>query len=189
MKKLIFTLVLMPFALMYGQSEKAANVYPSNLEENMYYTKYDAGTGVISGITFMVLSDGDNSQDYTPPFDVSLYLIPQGSSDASEVVIVKNYPLKGIYHMGSHEFKNETVSLGKIDGLVAGTYRLGIWVNSNKAFEEKDTDNAILFKNAIIFNPATITGSPAPAENKSTTESSEELVPEESDIPEDNDSW
>lgn len=154
MKNVFLLLFLVSGFLGYGQNQKEANVYPSNLEENMYYSNYDPASGLISGINFLVLSDGNNSQDYTPPFEVSLYLIPVGSSEASDTIVVKTYQLKGIYHMGSHEFKDKSVSIAGIEKLKEGTYRLGICVNSNNAFEELSSDNATLFKNEINYNPA-----------------------------------
>ena len=157
MKKII----LLPFALfslvLAAQSTKEANVYPSNLEENIYFEKYDAATKTISGIYFMVLSDGDNSKDVTPAFEVCLYLIPQGSTNKEDVIIIKTYSLKGIYHMGSMEFKAQSVSLEGIEGIKQGTYRLGIWVNSNQAFTENGSDNAILFANAITISESLAT--------------------------------
>lgn len=173
----IFTIFVWATAIsLFAQSEKPANVYPSNLEENMYYEKYDAATATIKGIYFLVLSDGDNSQDYTPAFTVTLYLIPEGKSSASDAIRVKNLPLKGIYHMGSHEFKNINLSLKNVEGLYAGTYRLGIWVNSDEDFTEDSSDNAILFKGVISYDPdaAHAPGTPAPApatdENNDTQE-------------------
>lgn len=153
MKNVFLLLFLVTGFLGYGQNQKEANVYPSNLEENLYYNKYDPVSGLITGINFLVLCDGNNSQDYTPPFEVSLYLIPEGSSEASDTIVVKTYQLKGIYHMGSHEFKDKSVCIAGIEKLKAGTYRLGICVNSNNAFEEISQDNAMLFKNEINYNP------------------------------------
>ena len=133
------------------------NVYPSNLEENMYFEKYDSSTSTVQNLKFLVLSDGNNSKDVSPAFDVSIYLIPQGSTSAEEVIVVKTYNLDGIYHMGSHEFENQNISFAGKD-IQPGTYRLGIWVNSSKSFEENESDNAILFQNPIQIrtNPANL---------------------------------
>lgn len=148
MKKIV-TLTMAFFALTaIAQSTKPANVYPTNLEENMYFEKYDEATSTVKGIYFLVLSDGDNSRDVTPAFDVSLYLMPEGKSSREDLIMVKTYNLDGIYHMGSHEFKNENISLAGID-VQPGVYRLGIWVNSNNSFNEDTSDNAMLFKKSI----------------------------------------
>ncbi len=153
---LSLSLIFMAFS---AQAQKIVptNVYPSNLEENMYFEKYDASTSTVHNLKFLVLSDGNNSKDKTPAFDVSIYLIPQGSTSAEDVIIVKTYNLEGIYHMGSHEFENQNISFEGKD-IKPGTYRLGIWVNSSKSFEENETDNAILFQNPIQIktNPANL---------------------------------
>ena len=142
----------------FSQATKPANVYPSNLEENMYFEKFDAKSNEIKGLNFLVLSDGNNSKDKTPAFDVTLYLMPVGKTSAEDIIIVKVYPLEGIYHMGSHEFKNEIVSLSDFT-ITPGAYRLGVWVNSNAAFVEDSNDNATLFNGTInitsIQNKAT----------------------------------
>jgi hypothetical protein len=154
MKKIVLLSVACLTMALQAQTVKEANVYPTNLEENMYFGKYDAATSTISGIYFMVLSDGENSEFVTPAFEVSLYLIPQGKNSASDATIVKTYPLDGIYHMGSHEFKDESVDISSF-GLTEGTYRLGLWVNSNSAFEEDGSDNAMLFNTPITIGQTT----------------------------------
>ncbi len=164
------------YSIGFSQGRKATNVYPSNLEENMYYKGYDAASNSIKGLYFMVLSDGNNSKDVTPAFEVSLYLMPEGKTSAEDITIIKVYQLDGIYHMGSHEFKNETISLDGID-VKPGNYRLGIWVNSNKAFSESEEDNATLFRGTIR-----LTGSSSkPAEKKKEVEKKKESEWEEWD--------
>jgi len=148
MKKFILAISLTVSGLLSAQSEKPANVYLSNLEENMYFGKYNAQTGQITGGYFMVLADGDNSKDYTPAFELTIYLLPKGSTNAEDIIVIKKYDIKGLYHMGSMEYKNETFDLKDLQ-IPAGTYRVGVWVNSNTAFTENDQDNAMLFKDAI----------------------------------------
>lgn len=153
----IFTLTALCCSTLFlgiCQSTKPTNVYPSNLEENMYFKGFDANQNAITGLHFLVLSDGDNSRDKTPAFEVSIYLMPEGKSSREDLIIIKKYQLDGIYHMGSHEFKNETISLAGIN-VPPGNYRLGIWVNSNGAFEEDKNDNATLFNNTIRITAAT----------------------------------
>jgi hypothetical protein len=183
MKKIMLLLTLGVIGVnSFAQTVKPANVYPTNLEENMYYEKFDPNTNVISGIHFLVLADGDNSQHVTPAFDVSLYLLPEGSSSAEDVIIVKTYNLKGIYHMGSHEFKGEKVDLNAISNLKPGAYRIGLWVNSAKSFEEDSKDNAALFRGTIQFS-GTVKGSPTTVkkEEKKSSEWEVEEVDEDED--------
>lgn len=156
MKKFLYFILVSLFSFsLSGQTVENTNIYPSNLEENMYFEHFDAETNVISGLYFMVLSDGNNSEHITPSFDVSLYLLPEGSSSADDLIIVKKYPLDGIYHFGSHEFKNETVNLDETAGIAPGNYRLGVWVNSGSDFAEDENDNATLFRQTITISQAT----------------------------------
>ena len=144
----LFSLLFWVCSIGFSQATKPTNVYPSNLESNMYFKGYDATTHAITGIHFMVLSDGDNSKDKTPEFEVSLYLMPEGKSSREDLIIIKTYKLDGIFHMGSHEFKNETAKLEGFQ-IQPGAYRLGIWVNSNRAFQEDTNDNATLFNGTL----------------------------------------
>jgi hypothetical protein len=189
----IYTVLFLVFTTtLFAQSEKAANVYPSNLEENMYFTKFNQATNTIEGVYFLVLSDGDNSRDYTPAFEVTLYLLPEGSTSREDLIVLKKYPLKGIYHMGSHEFKNEMIKLDEIPGINPGKYRFGIWVNSNEAFSEDTSDNAVLFRDAISITKAT-TGKSAKADDGWGQQDSEETPSkpsdEDTDSQDDNDDW
>ena len=152
-------------ALGFAQSTLPTNVYPSNLEENMYFKAYDAKSNSIIGLNFLVLSDGNNSKDKTPAFEVTLYLMPLGKTSAEDITVIKVYQLDGIFHMGSHEFKNETISLDGIT-IAPGTYRLGVWVNSNAAFTEDTNDNATLFQGNIAISAAAST--PKKVEEKKT---------------------
>jgi hypothetical protein len=128
-----------------GQKVKPTNTYPSNLEENQYFESYDAATQTIKGIHFMVLSDGNNSLDRTPEFTVKLYLYQEGK----EPIFIKTYTLdNGIAHLSSREFKNQNVSLKGLN-VEPGIYRLGIYVNADKSFDENMSDNAMLFRDSI----------------------------------------
>ncbi len=156
MKNYLFALLISSLVCpIFAQTVENTNVYPSNLEENMYFEEFDAETNVIHGLNFMVLSDGNDSQYITPGFEVSLYLLPEGSSSADDLIIVKKYPLDGIYHFGSHEFENETVNLEEVAGISPGNYRLGVWVNSASDFAEDENDNATLFRQGVTITKAT----------------------------------
>ncbi len=135
--------------ILHAQNIKDANVYPSNLEENMWFEKYDKTSGQISGINFLVLADGDNSKDVTPEFSIKLYLYQKGQ----DPIFIKTLHLKGLYHMGSKEYKNISVSLKDKD-IPAGTYRLGVYVDADDQIKEDAGDNAILFKGDIVIGEA-----------------------------------
>ena len=150
MKLNLLLLLMLLGSLSIAQTVKKTNVYPTNLEGNMYYDDFNTETNIVKGIYCMILSDGENSEFVTPAFEVSLYLLPLGSSSMDDIIIVKKYSLEaGIYHMGSYDIKEKSIDLNAVEGLQEGNYRLGIWVNSNTAFEEDDDDNAMLFKGTI----------------------------------------
>ncbi|MFW5687825.1 MAG: hypothetical protein ACOCXV_02755 [Bacteroidota bacterium] len=155
MRTITLFFALFAFNAAFAQTVENANVYPSNLEENMYFNSFNPSTNTIEGLYFLVLSDGDNSRHVTPAFEVSIYLMPEGSSSREDLIIVKKYPLDGIYHMGSHEFNNESINLNETPGIQPGNYRVGIWVNSDEAFDEDRSDNATLFSTPIRITSAT----------------------------------
>jgi hypothetical protein len=130
-----------------------ADVYPSNLSENTYFTKYDDNTKIISGINFLSLSDGTNSKYVTPAFKVKLYLWYTG---AAQPIYVATYETEGQYHMGSREFKDKVVDLSKVEGLASGTYRLGIFVDADNEVKEPNEDNnVVLFEGEIKYTAGT----------------------------------
>lgn len=146
MKREIILACLLLSSVIKAQNVKECNVYPSNLEENMWFQSYDVKTNYIRNINFMVLSDGDNSKEITPAFNVKLYLYQKDK----EPIYIKTFELEGLYHMGSKEYKNINVSLKSFE-LPEGTYRLGLHVNADKSFKENESDNAMLFKGDIII--------------------------------------
>jgi hypothetical protein len=137
-----------------SQTLKACNVYPTNLEENMYFESFDAKTNTIKGIYFMVLSDGDNSEFITPEFTVKLYLYQSGK----DPIYIKTFEEKGINHFGKKEYDKLNIKINT-EGIEPGTYRIGIHVNADDSFKENTSDNAILFKQGIIIGLASETTS------------------------------
>lgn len=129
-----------------SQTVKACNIYPTNLEENMYIESFDEKTNTLKGVYFMVLSDGENSEYITPEFTVKLYLYQNGK----DPIYIKTYEEKGIYHFGKKEYNETTIKINT-DGIEPGTYRVGLYVNADKSFTEESSDNAILFKRPITI--------------------------------------
>lgn len=147
MRKIILTLSVMFTMVGNAQNVKECNVYPTNLEENMWFEKYDNNSKLIKNINFMVLSDGENSKDITPAFNVKLYLYQKDK----EPIYIKTFELEGLYHMGSKEYKNINISLKNVE-VPDGVYRMGVYVNADASFKENASDNAILFKGDIVVN-------------------------------------
>jgi hypothetical protein len=164
MKNLSLTLFAFIIShLCFAQSIKDANIYPSNIESNMWFESYDAQTMTIKNLNFMVLADGNNSKDRTGAFVVKLYMYNKEKYEAEKTVIyVQTYELDGIYHMGSHEWKNKNISI-KGFGLTPGVWRLGIMVDADDQIKENDSDNALLFQGEIIIKDGQENGT---AENK-----------------------
>jgi hypothetical protein len=153
MKKFITLAGFIVSFAIHAQKVKECNVYPSNIEENMWFESFDTKTKLIKNINFLVLSDGDNSQDVTPAFVVKLYLYQKDK----EPIYIKTFELEGLYHMGSKEYKNINVSLKSLE-IPEGTYRLGVHVNADISFKESESDNATLLKgNIVIGKPVTNT--------------------------------
>jgi hypothetical protein len=111
-----------------------ANVSLSNLSSNNGYSSYDNNTATISGIFFEVLSDGDNSNNVISDFQVSLYLLAcdnSGSPTSNTPIIIKVYQVTGMQQLHALDYSNESVDLSQVSGLADGTYRMGVWVNSD----------------------------------------------------------
>jgi len=157
---------------LHAQNIKDANVYPSNLEENMWFEKYDKATRQIKGIHFMVLADGNNSQDITPEFVIKLYLYQK----EKDPIFIKTIAMKGLYHMGSKEFKNLTVNL-KDQEIPEGVYRLGVFVDADDQIKEDAGDNAMLFKGELHITEG------------ATTETKQETKQKQKETKSDNDGW
>lgn len=163
--KNVCKLMLLLFTIpSYAQDIKECNVYPSNIEENMWFEKYDAATNTIKNINFLVLSDGNNSKDVTPAFTVKLYLYQKDK----EPIYIQTYELEGQYHMGSREYKNVNISLAAFT-IPPGVYRLGVHVNADLSFKEEESDNAMLFNGNIVIG-----GAKTAAPKTNTSEEGEE---------------
>lgn len=147
MNKLILISIITLFTTrLFSQNIKECNIYPSNLEENMWFNGYDASKQLIKGVNFLVLSDGENSKDITPAFTVKLYLYQKDA----EPIYIKTFELEGLYHMGSKEYKDVNVSLKSLE-IPDGVYRLGVHINADQSFKEDASDNAMLFKGDVVI--------------------------------------
>jgi hypothetical protein len=129
-----------------------ANVSLSNLNSNNGYASYDNSTKIVSGLFFEVLSDGNNSNNLISDFQVSIYLLAcdnSGSATSSTPIIAKIYPVHGMQQLHSLDYSNESVDLSQVSGLADGTYRMGVWVNSDGGVSnppDNPNDNAGLIQ-------------------------------------------
>ena len=105
--------------------------------------------GIINDITVDVVNNDGNSAG---SFDVSMYLYDQATT---------NYWIIGTTNIPSLSgnslitISNWDIDINNTAGIPAGTYRLGIWVDSNNDISEADeNDNAGLLAGNINYNPA-----------------------------------
>src|ERR1700756_4076713 len=149
MKK-IYLLASLAFTL--NAFAQDANVALSNLNSNNGYSGYDNSTKIVSGLFFEVLSDGNNSNNIISDFQVSIYLLAcdnSGNPTSSTPIIAKIYPVTGMQQMHALNYSNESVDLSQVSGLADGTYRLGVWVNSDNGVPnppDDPSDNAGLLQ-------------------------------------------
>lgn len=148
MIKKLLTLGLMAGAFSSFASS-GANIYPSNLNSNMYFDNYNDNSKTIEGLHFMVLTDGNNSSNSTPAFVVKIYLLVQGTSTP---IFVKTIDFPNGQHELSSTTWNVDVDLSNVPNLSSGSYRVGIFVDGDEDVSEPDEDdNTILFQESINF--------------------------------------
>ena len=133
-----------------AQTVEDADVSLSNLNNNSYWNSYDDNTKMVTGLNFMVLADGTNSNYVTPAFTIKVYIY-----DGSNPHFVKTFNDPGLYHFGSKDYTNESVDLSGLQ-LPAGTYQLGVFVDADDAIPNPPGDpnnNAYLLDGDINFTP------------------------------------
>lgn len=158
----------------FAQTVKDANLYPTNLEENMYFKGYDAPTRTLRGMHFEVYADGENSRWVTPAFTVKLYLYQEGKAP----IFFRTFEEEGIYQMGKKVYDLD-VSLADLDA-APGTYRVGVLVNADQTVKEKASDNAMLFRDAITLGKSSANSVTAPLSGQPDTP---EAAPDHTEAP------
>src|SRR5574337_1313176 len=128
--------------------------------------------GIIHGITVDVVNnDGNNAG----AFDVSMYLYDM-SSQNYWVIGTTNMP--GLSGNSVNTISNWDIDINNTPGIPAGTYRLGIWVDSNDDISETDENNNTgLLAGNINYNPSSASG----VANISFVESSVNCFPNPAD--------
>lgn len=164
MKKLFLALVLIAITTIQLNAQKDANIRIMNLQ--CWWDSYDAKTMTIKNVNVMVGADGDNSKDKTGPLKVKLYLYNKEYYDANkEVFYVKTWSIESLWHMGTHEWKNQNIKISGF-GIPPGTWRLGVYADAdNEIKEANENDNTGLMEGEIIIKegqtePQTTTTNP-----------------------------
>jgi hypothetical protein len=104
--------------------------------------------GVITGITVDVV---ENDGVSVGSFDVSMYLYDMSTSTPYVIGTTTVPSLSGSSVM---TISNWDIDINNTSGIPAGTYRLGIWVDSNSDISESDeNNNAGLLAGNINYNP------------------------------------
>lgn len=107
-----------------------------------------ASDGIITDITIDVVNNDNNSAG---SFDVAMYLYDQSTT---------NYWIIGTQNIPSLSgnslitISNWDIDINNTSGIPGGTYRLGVWVDSNEEISEADeNDNAGLLAGNINYSP------------------------------------
>lgn len=105
--------------------------------------------GIITDITVDVLNN-DNSSAFS--FDVAMYLYDQATTN---FWIIGTQNISSLSGNSLITISNWDIDINDTPGIPAGTYRLGIWVDSGEEVTEADeNDNAGLLAGNINYNPA-----------------------------------
>jgi hypothetical protein len=107
--------------------------------------------GVIHNIAVDVCN---NESDAAYSFDVSMYLYEPNSGDHW---VIDTYHVPSLSGNACNTISNWDIDINNTPGISAGTYRLGIWVDSNDDISESDENNNIgLLDGNINYSPSTV---------------------------------
>jgi hypothetical protein len=102
-------------------------------------------------ITSIAVDCVENDGTSVGSFDVSMYLY-ESSSQTVYVIGTQSVPSLSGYAV--YSFTNWNIDINDNPNVPAGTYRLGVWVDSNSDISESDEDNnAGLLSGNINFTP------------------------------------
>ncbi|CAN5173400.1 hypothetical protein BH09BAC5_BH09BAC5_21180 [soil metagenome] len=164
--------VLLIAAMIYGGAQLSAQ----DLAPGINYAYNPPGAnGIITSISVDAV---ENDGVAVGAFDVSMYLYDMSTSTPYVIGTVNVPSLSGY---GVYSITNWTLDINNTQEIPAGTYRLGVWVDSNGDISESDeNNNAGLLSGNINYTPSAsgIAGSifisnsvslyPNPSSDKST---------------------
>lgn len=105
--------------------------------------------GIITNISVDAV---ENDGVSTGSFDVAMYLYDMSTS-TPYVIGTMNVP--SISGYGMYSITNWNIDINNTPGIPAGTYRLGVWVDSNNDISESDeNNNAGLLAGNINYSPS-----------------------------------
>ncbi|MBC7864135.1 MAG: T9SS type A sorting domain-containing protein [Bacteroidia bacterium] len=116
---------------------------------NYSYTP-PASDNVINDITVDVCN---NDNGAAGSFDVAMYLYDQATTN---YWIIGTFNVPSLSGSACNTISNWDIDIDNTSGIPAGTYRLGVWVDSNSDVTETDeNNNAGLLSGNINYTPAT----------------------------------
>lgn len=146
--KTIFTTIATILIAIIGNNRLAAQ----DLVPGINYSYNPPGAnGIITGIEVDVCNN--ESTDASWSFDVSMYLYDPNTSN---YWVIGSYNVSGLSGNTCGTISNWDIDINQTSGIPAGTYRLGIWVDSNNDISETDENNNVgLLDGNINYSPAT----------------------------------
>jgi hypothetical protein len=138
------TLLFMSALLLGGLKLSAQDLAPGI---NYSYNP-PASDGIITNINVDVVENDGTS---TGSFDVAMYLYDMATSTP---YVIGTTTINSISGYGLVSITNWNIDINNTPGIPAGTYRLGVWVDSNNDITESDeNNNAGLLAGNINYNP------------------------------------
>ncbi len=133
------------FALLCGTAIGAQDLAPGI---NYSYNP-PAADGIITDITIDVVNNDNSSAG---SFDVAMYLYDQATQN---VYVIGTTNVPSLSGNSLITISNWDIDINDTPGIPGGTYRLGVWVDSNDDISEADeNDNAGLLSGNINYTPS-----------------------------------
>jgi hypothetical protein len=121
-----------------------------------------AADGVITDITIDVVNNGSS---YAFSFDVSMYLYEPNSQT---VYVIGTQSVNGLSANSLITISNWDIDINNTPNIPSGTYRLGVWVDSDDDNSESDEDNNAALLSGNISYTASANGINGPDFSAST---------------------
>ncbi|MDQ3111518.1 MAG: T9SS type A sorting domain-containing protein [Bacteroidota bacterium] len=140
------TKLLFLTALLFG----GMNLFAQDLAPGINYSyNPPAANGIITSINVDCVENDGSSASF---FDISMYLYDQATQT---VYVIGTQSVSSISGYGMYSITNWNIDINDNPNVPAGTYRLGVWVDSGSDISESDeNNNAGLLAGNINFTPS-----------------------------------
>lgn len=138
------------FLLLAASLVSAAAMHAQDLAPGINYSYNPPGAnGIITNITVDVVN---NDNTAAGSFDVAMYLYDQNTTNYW-IIGTTNVP--GLSGNALITISNWNIDINNTPNIPAGTYRLGVWVDSNNDISEaNENDNSGLLSGNINYSPS-----------------------------------